>query len=54
MEFLLAVIGLLDATIVAMMGVELLAFFLVGSLILACVGLFLLLSRAAQGKRQEK
>lgn len=50
MEIFTAFLGLFDSTIAAMMEVPILAFFLVGSLVLAVVGVFLMLKDAARGR----
>lgn len=52
MDFLLAVLGMMDDTIMALLEVPILSFFLGGSVILAIVGLFLLLKDAAGGRNR--
>lgn len=54
MPFLYGVLALFDDTIRAMLSVPLLAFFLVGMLTLAALGLFLMLKDAASGQERRK
>ncbi|MBQ7001998.1 MAG: hypothetical protein IJN67_13335 [Oscillospiraceae bacterium] len=51
MEVFLAFIGLMDDTIMAMLGVPVLAVFLVGSLAAVGVGVFLMAADLARGRR---
>lgn len=50
MELFAALLGLMDSTIFAMMQVPILAFFLVGSLVTAVLGVFIVLKDAARGR----
>ena len=52
MEIFLAFMGLMDDTIIALLSVPVMAIFLVGSMVLACVGVFLLLKDAAGGSKR--
>ena len=45
---------LMDKTILAILGCEVLAIFLVGSLVLAILGIFLLLKDAASDRNRKK
>ena len=49
-EYLAGVLGLLDSTIRALLGIPIFAFFLSGSLLFAVLGLLLLLKDAASGR----
>ena len=51
MEIFLYCIGMLDAVILALLEVPVLSLFLIGCLVAACVGIFLMLSKAARGRR---
>ena len=51
MEVFLKVLGMMDDAIIAMLDVPILAIFLVGSLVTAGVGVFLMVSDAARGRR---
>lgn len=50
MDIFISFLGLMDATILAMLEVPILAFFLVGSLATAAIGIFILLKDAAAGR----
>lgn len=45
------ILDLMDGTITAMLDVPILAIFLVGSLVLAGVGVFLMVANTARGRR---
>jgi len=53
-DYLIAVLGLFDATLRAMFGVPVFAFFLACLLLLMALGLYLMLMRAARGKRERR
>lgn len=50
MELFVALVGLMDDTIMALLGVPVLAIFLVGSLLCSVLGVFLVLKDAARGR----
>ena len=50
MEIFTSFLGLMDSTIIAMMQIPILALFLIGSLMLAVIGLFILIRDAAKGR----
>lgn len=54
MDFLYGVLAIFDDTLRAMLGVPLLSFFLVGLLVFAALGLFLMLKDAASGQDRRK
>lgn len=54
LEFLLAVLGLFDGTLTALMAVPVFSFLLVFLLFFAVLGLFLTLKDAAVGKRGKR
>lgn len=54
MEIWVKCINLMDATILAILRVPVLSVFLVGSTMLAMLGLFLLLKDAASGRNSRK
>lgn len=54
MEFISSALALFDGTIRAMLGVPVLAFFLVGFLVFAAFGLVLLLKDAASDGRSRR
>lgn len=51
MDVFIALIGLMDDTIMAMLGIPVLAVFLVGSLVAVGVGVFLMAADLARGRR---
>lgn len=51
MDVFTKVLSIMDSAIIAMLDVPILAIFLVGSLVLAGVGIFIMLSNAARGRR---
>ena len=51
MDIFVACMGLLDDTIMALLTVPVFSIFRIGSLALAGVGLFLILSKAARGRQ---
>lgn len=51
MDVFTKVLSIMDSTIIAMLGIPVLSIFLVGSLVLAGVGIFIMLSNAARGRR---
>lgn len=51
MDVFIRVLNIMDDTIIAMFDVPILAIFLVGFLVLAGVGVFLLVSDVARGRR---
>lgn len=54
MELFLALLALMDDTIVALLGVPVFNILLSGSLILATLGVFLMLKDTATGQRQRR
>ena len=54
MELFTALIGLMDDTILAMLGVPVLNEMLIGSLMAACFGTFLMLRKAAGHRGMKK
>ena len=53
-DYLIGVLGLFDATLRAMFGVPVFAFFLACFLMAAVLGLFLLMKNAAQGRSDRR
>lgn len=54
MELLIAILGLMDDTLLAVLALPVLGPLLVGYLVLALVGMFLQLQRAVGGRNQKK
>ncbi len=54
MDFILGILGLLDGTIRALLSVPLFAIFLSGFLTFAVLGLALMLTEAAGGRRRRQ